>query len=30
MRIARDDVLTTIAIIIIGAGVICLVSFFEA
>jgi hypothetical protein len=30
MRMTRDDVLTTIAIIAIVAGVIYLVSFFEA
>jgi len=30
MRIARDDVLTTAAIMVIAAGVIYLVSFFEA
>jgi hypothetical protein len=30
MRITRDDVLTTAAIIVIAAGVIYPVSFFEA
>jgi hypothetical protein len=30
MRITKDDVLTTAAIILIAAGVIYLVSFFEA
>jgi len=30
MRIARDGVLTTIAITVVGAGVIYLASFFEA
>jgi hypothetical protein len=29
MRITRDDVFTAIAIIVIAAGVIYLVSFFE-
>ena len=30
MRITRDDVLTTMAVIVVAAGVIYLVSFFEA
>jgi len=30
MRMTRDDALTAVAIIVIAAGVIYLVSFFEA
>jgi len=30
MRMTRDDLLTTVAVIVIAAGVIYLVSFFEA